>query len=82
MKKLYTVEVNTTIWVVAEDQLSAEETAREALTVDPESCGVTFYAAEFASDSPPAEWRESIPFGSDDDRTVQEWIDSAQSEED
>lgn len=68
MKKLYVVDVQHTVYVMAEDLREAEWTARRGIreNVDEPTCSVS----EIKGGPIDPDWRQAIPYGSDDERTV------------
>lgn len=74
MKKLYVVDVQHTVYVMAEDEKGAEREAVKGI----HDCGdaPTLCASEMTCGPVDPSWRGSIPFGSDDDRTVNDILNS------
>ena len=74
MKKLYVVDLEHSVYVMAESEEDAEQTAIRGIREYGDTPRVT--ASEARSGPIPRDWRNSIPFGSDDDRTVEDLIKS------
>lgn len=68
MNKLYVVDVKHTVYVMAEDPLEAEAVALRGIREfgDDPAC----LASEVGIGPIDPEWRDAVPFGSGDDRTV------------
>ncbi len=69
MKKLHVVKVEHTVYVMAEDEFEAEVVALQGIAdVDDTPC---VYSREVTYTEPVGSyWRNSVPFGSDNQRTV------------
>lgn len=69
MKKLYEVEVEHTVYVMAESESEAEDVALQGIADVDDTPRV--YTNEVIESTPVSrDWRGSVPFGSDDRRTV------------
>ena len=68
MKKLYVVDIQHTIYVMAEGEDSAEEVATRGIREFGDTPHVS--AVECGGGPVDPEWLGSIPFGEDSDRTV------------
>lgn len=75
MKKLYVVYVEHTVYVMAEDEESAEETAVEGIRGFGDTARIQ--ASEVRMPPVGSDWMGSIPFGADDDRTVSQILSDA-----
>lgn len=69
MKKLYVVEVEHSVYVMAESESEAEDVALRGIADVDDTPRV--YPSELTYTEPVSrDWRGSVPFGSDDERTV------------
>lgn len=68
-KRLWAVDVETTLYVMAKTKEKAENMANEILTSD-ESFEVWARDPPQRINEVEADWRDSIPYGSDDNLTV------------
>lgn len=77
MKKLYVVEVQYTVYVMAEDERDAERTARRGIREygDEPVCS----ASEVKGGPVDLDWRNAMPYGSDDGRTVAQILEAAKA---
>jgi hypothetical protein len=77
MKKLYAVDVQHTVYVMAEDPQEAERTARHGIREyhDEPICSVS----EVKNGPIDPDWREVVPYGAEDERTVSQIMNAAKS---
>jgi len=78
MTKLYSVTVERTIIVVADDEETAEELAEEGERNEVNNCHDADHVSvvEVTSTSQiPNNWFTGMPYGGDDERTVRDWIE-------
>jgi hypothetical protein len=74
-KKLYTVEIETTLVVVAASEAEAEAIARRVVRVD-DGADVGAMASEMTR--LPPDWdKECVPFGPAEGRTIGQWIEAS-----
>lgn len=74
MKKLYEVEVTHTVYVVADSESEAETVALRGIADIDDTPRV--YPNEVTESTPVSlGWRDSVPFGSDEQRTVGQILD-------
>jgi hypothetical protein len=78
MKKLYVVDVTHTVYVVAEDPQEADRTARRGIREygDDPICS----ASEVKDGPIDPDWRDAVPYGGEDERTVSQILNAAKSD--
>lgn len=73
-KRLFTVDVEVAIVVVADSESEAEEIARRAVRVED---GAEVDTMAFETNRLPPDWdMECVPFGAADGQTIGQWIEA------
>ena len=80
MKKLFEVEIESQMYVMAENRSQAEKVAREEVEINDNVYELDYFAVE-AGTHLLAGFEDTIPYNSDDDKTVGELIEEARAEE-
>lgn len=70
---IFRVEVSNTIYVVADSERDARNVTLRAIKEESEGWD-TFVAEETVLDDVESKWRNAIPYGSKDDKTVTDHI--------
>lgn len=78
MKKLYTVTIEAEIVVLADSEEEAAEEAQDAMS---ELSSYDYDIHAMPMRYLPGGWdRKTLPFGTEDDKTIQEWLDAGAGE--
>jgi hypothetical protein len=68
--KVYRVEIDLTVYVVAEDHVQAESIAKLAMREEADNALACSYRVTDPDDID-SEWRDSLPYGNHEEKTVE-----------